>query len=119
MCYFGIYVTCILFKSYAKSDLPYFIRRLQQYDVWSIPLDVSYFTTDPSPSARLFELGERKKDKADIGLTVQFGVMLDNFILRTLFQYFSFHLDRENLKNTFTKERFSLDYFHSLRIVTM
>jgi hypothetical protein len=58
---------------------------------------------------------EWNKDKADIGLTFQFGVMLDNFILRTLFNYILIHLDRENFKEHFTKERISLYYFYDWR----
>jgi len=51
------------FKCYEKSDLPYFISRLEQYDVGSIPLDVSYFTTGSLHSARLFELANGRKTK--------------------------------------------------------
>lgn len=58
---------------------------------------------------------EWKKDKADTGLTVQFGIVLDNFIFRTLFKYFSFHLERENFKDHFKKERISLYCFYDLR----
>jgi len=63
MYYFGIYIASILFKCYAKIYLPYFIIRLQQYDVCSIPLDVSYFTTGPLRSLRLFELANGRKTK--------------------------------------------------------
>jgi hypothetical protein len=62
----------------------------------------------PSSSVRNVEW---KKDKADIGLPVQFGVMLDNFIFWTHFKYSSFHLDRENFEDRFTKERISLCWF--------
>jgi hypothetical protein len=58
---------------------------------------------------------EWNKDKADICPTVQFGAMLDNFIFRTLFCYFSFQLDREKFKGRFKKERISLYCFHDLR----
>jgi len=63
MYYSAIYIAFILFDCYAKIDLPYFIIRLQQYDVSSIPLDVSYFTTGPLLSARLFELANGRKTK--------------------------------------------------------
>jgi hypothetical protein len=46
-----------------KKDLLYFIIRLQQCDVCSIPLDKSYFTTSPLRWASLFELTNGKKTK--------------------------------------------------------
>jgi len=66
-----------------------------------IPLVASYFTTTSLRSVLLFELTN--------------GVMLDNFIFRKLFKYFSFHLDRENFKYHFKKERISLYCFYGLR----